>query len=257
MVMVASRLGGDPIGFAEYIRSLGYNLEVCIGNEPERLAARETIVRHRAAGAVLDTYTAWTLATMDALDVLVAVFGTVLVPQSVVDELRSLCDKEERSDGPSMTVSWHNGQFFRQEHTPEDNRARRRFIGEQVDKIEKACAIEPSIAPDVPTEIASFLTETFGSHVLDAANLAADSYVLVSEDLYFRQLADAAVTVRGVWLQPIFAFARDQGLLGRERYADLITKLAWRRHSHVSLEAVTLLQCCGPIRPQILRISEP
>src|SRR3954452_15080598 len=85
------------------------------------------------------------------------------------------------------------------------------------------------IAPDVPTEIASFLTETFGSHVLDAANLAADSYVLVSEDLYFRQLANAAVTVRGVWLQPIFAFARDQGLLGRERYADLITKLAWRR----------------------------
>jgi cellulose synthase operon protein C len=73
MTMVASQFGGDPIGFAEYIRSLDRNIETCVGAEPERVTARETIVRHRAAGAVLDTYTVWTAATMDVLGVLVAV----------------------------------------------------------------------------------------------------------------------------------------------------------------------------------------
>ena len=241
MVMVASRLGGDPVGFAEYVRSLDHDLEVCVGNEPERAAAREVIERHRAAGAVLDTYTSWTAATMDALDVLVAVFGTVLVPQSVLDELRILRDKDERSGGRSMTVSWHDGQFYRQEHTPEDSDARRHFIGEQIEKIERFCRVEPVTAPDAPSELASFVTETFGSHILDPANLAANGFVLIAEDLYFRQFADSAVTVQGVWLQAVFAFARDHGLIRRERYADLIVKLAWRRHGHLSLDPVTLL----------------
>jgi tetratricopeptide (TPR) repeat protein len=241
MVMVASRLGGDPIGFAEYIRSLDHDLEVCRGDEPERLAARETITHRRAGGAVLDTYTAWTLATMDALDVLVAVFGTVLAPQSVLDELRILRDKEVWSGGPSMTVSWQNGKFVRQDHTPEDIEGRRRFIGEQIEKIERVCRIEASTAPDVPTKVAAFLTETFGYHVLDSANLARDGAVLVAEDRYFRELAEAAVAVRSVWLQPIFAFATDEGLITRERYADLIVKLAWRRHGHLALDEGTLL----------------
>jgi hypothetical protein len=53
--------------------------------------------------------------------------------------------------------------------------------------------------------------------------------------------ADAAVTVRGVWLHSVFIPARDEGVLERARYADLVLKLAWRRHGHQALEAVTLL----------------
>lgn len=237
MAMVASRLSGDAIGFAEYVRSLDHNIETCVGNEPERLSAGEMIARHRAGGAVLDTYTAWTVATMDAFDILGAVFGKVIVPQSSIDELRSLRDREDMTGGRTMTLAWHNGQFVRQVHTREDIKSRHRFISDQMEKIEKACQIEPSAAPDSPSEMAAMVTEAFGSDVLDAAHIATDGYVLISDDLYFRQLADAAVTVKGVWLQPVIAFARDQGLIEHARYVDAVVKLAWRRHSHVSLDA--------------------
>ena len=240
MTMVASQFGGDPIGFAEYVRSLDRNIEACVGTEPERIAARETIVRHRAGGAVLDTYTAWTAATMDVLGVLVAVFGKLVVPQSVIDELRNLRDKDAIPEGPSMTLAWQNGQYFRQEHTQADADARRTFIGEQIQKIEQTCEVVPGSAPDSPSEVASLLTETFGSHVLDSANIAKDGYVLVSEDMFFRQMAEAAVGGKGVWLQSVLTFARDAGIIGHEQLADSSVKLAWRRHSHVSADPAIL-----------------
>jgi tetratricopeptide (TPR) repeat protein len=245
MAMVASRLGRDAVGFAEYVRSLDHDIETCVGNAPERDAAREIINRHRAAGAVLDTYTAWTVATMDAFDVLLSVFGKLVIPRSSIDELRSLRDKDDLGgDGRSMTIAWHNGQYIRQEFTREDIQVRDRFIAEQIEKIEKFCEIIPGAASDMPSELATILTETFGSDVLDPPYIGIEGYVLVSEDLYYRQIASAAVgaELRSVWLQPTIAFARESGLIDQARHAEITVKLARRRHSHVSIDAETLWQ---------------
>ncbi|MER8674605.1 tetratricopeptide repeat protein [Mesorhizobium sp. M0037] len=239
--MVADHLGGDTIGFVEYIRSLDADIRTCVGMEVERLAARALIVQHRAAGAVLDTYTAWTVATMGAFDVLKAIFGTLVVPQSVIDELRILRDKQEWTGEPSMTIAWHNGQYIRQEHTPEDVAARHSFIAEQLAKIEAACGVRPATAPDTPSEAASLITGMFGTHVLDAANLATDGYLLVSEDMNFRQWAEMASSVKGVWLQPVFAFAQETEEISDDRYASLLVKLAWRRHGHIAIDPQALL----------------
>lgn len=239
--MVAERLGGDTIGFIEYIRSLDTDVRTCVGMEAERLAARALIFQHRAAGAVLDTYAAWTVATMDAFDVLKAVFGTLVVPQSVIDELRILRDKQESTGRPSLTIAWHNGQYIRQELSPEDVATRRTFIAEQLAKIEAACEVRPATAPDDPSEVASLVTGMFDTHVLDAANLAADGYVLVSDDLHFRQWAHAATSAKGVWLQTVFARAQEIGEIDRHRYASLLVKLAWRRHGHLAIDPQALL----------------
>jgi hypothetical protein len=59
--------------------------------------------------------------------------------------------------------------------------------------------------------------------------------------MYFRQVAEAAVSAKGVWLQTVFAFARETGQIDNARYADAAVKLAWRRHSHVSIDPRTLL----------------
>jgi len=239
--MVAEHLGGDTIGFVEYIRSLDADIRTCVGTEAERLAAKRLIIQHRAVGAVLDTYTVWTVATMDAFDVLKTVFGTIIVPQSTIDELRILRDKQDLTGRPSLTVAWHNGEYIRQEHTPEDVAARRNFIAEQLVKIETACEVRPATAPDDPSEVASLVTGMFDTHVLDAANLAAEDYVLVSDDLYFRQWAEAATSAKGVWLQTVFARAQEIGKIDRHRYASLLVKLAWRRHSHLVIDPQALI----------------
>lgn len=240
--MVASHLGGDTIGFAEYIRSLNVDLQTCVGMPPQRDAALAIVRQHRAQGAVLDTYTAWTVATMDSFDVLKAVFGTLAVAQSTIDEIRALAGKHEPARGRSMTIAWHDGQYIKQEHSAEDAAARRAFIVEQLDKITASCEVRPAVAPDKPSEMAALITDMFDAQVLDAANLAADDQVLVSEDLYYRQVAEQVVSAKGVWLQAVFAFARESGLIDAARYAKVLVQLAWRRHSHVSIDPENLIK---------------
>ncbi|TWB93204.1 hypothetical protein FBZ93_111243 [Bradyrhizobium macuxiense] len=243
MAMVASRLGRDAIGFAEYIRSLDHEIATCTGTLQERDGARDAIARQRTSGAVLDTYAAWTAATMDAFDVLIAVFGRLVVPRSCIDELQRLRDRDSFAEfGPSMTIGWHDGQYVRQEHTAEDLGARQTFIAVQLKKIEANCAIVPVAAPDTPSELAVTLTDAFGVDVFDAAYVAAEGYVLLSEDIYFREMAAAAVThgITSVWLQAVSAFAFESSLIDAQRYADFTTKLSWRRHGHVSVDAAIL-----------------
>jgi tetratricopeptide (TPR) repeat protein len=244
MGMVATRLGGDAVSFADYVRSLDHDIDTCSGTAQERDAARDVVAQHRAAGAVLDTYTAWTVATIDAFDILAAVFGNLVIPRSCIDELRALRDRDQfAGEDRSMTIAWHDGHYFRQEHTREDIEARRNFISAQIAKVEEHCEIIPGAAPDTPSDLASMLTETFGADVLDEAYVAREGYVLVSEDMYYRQAAAAAVggEIKTVWLQPILAFARRASLIDAKRDAEITVKLAWRRHGHLSLDADTLL----------------
>ena len=245
MAMVSARLSRDSVGFADYIRSLDQEIVTSIGTMPERKAERMIIDQHRATGAVLDAYAAWTAATMDILDILRAVFGKLVLSQSCMDELRSLVDRQEfGSGGRSMTIAWHDGRFVRQEFTAEDNRARNAFIKSQIAKIEDACEVVASSAPDEPSELASMLTDTFGADVLDSADVAASGYVLLSEDLYYRQIATeaAGANATGVCLQSALSFARQKKLIPEERYAAAVVGLASRRHGHVWLEAETLFQ---------------
>lgn len=243
MTMVASRLGRDAIGFADFIRSLDHDILTCTGTAQERDAARAVISQRRVGGAVLDTYAAWTAATMDIFDILTAVFGKLVIPRSSIDELLGLRDRDEFPEfGRSMTIAWHDGQYIRQEHTREDIEARRSYIIAQVAKIERHCEIIPVVAPDAPSDLASTLTEAFGVDVFDPAYVAAQGYVLLSEDVYFREMVGVALEteIAGVWLQSAATFAYDQGLIDIERLADVTVKFAWRRHSHVAIDAAIL-----------------
>lgn len=238
---VVAKGGRDTIRFVEYIRFLDFDIRTCLGTETERLAVRGVLQEHRQAGAVLDAYTAWTVSTMDAFDVLQSVFGTLIVPQTVIDEIKTLRDEQETTARPSMTMTWHNGQYIRQEHTAEDIAARREYIVEQLTRIEAACEVRPVVAPDDPTDVAVLINQSFGSHVLDAANLVRAEHLLVSEDMHYRRFAEVACAAKGVWLQAIFSFAYETGMIDTRRYVDFVVKLAWRRHGHLALNADTML----------------
>ena len=202
LTMVASCLGRDSVGFANYIRLLGHDIRTCIGTDPEREIALRLIRDHRSRGAVLDAYTAWTAATMDILDVLKRVFGNLAVPRSCIDELRTLLSQENLDGGQMMSLSWHNGQYYREELSAEQIEKQDKYISDQLDKIKSVCEIVPAAAADSPSEVAKALTATFGSYVLDAIDVATEGYILVSEDQYYRQAATDALRldINSVWL---------------------------------------------------------
>ncbi|WP_108462916.1 tetratricopeptide repeat protein [Devosia naphthalenivorans] len=232
--MVATMAGNDVIGFVDYIRSLGADLTTCSGNVPERLAAAKLIQTRRAGGAVLDTYAAWSVATMNAFDVLTGVFGRPSVTQSTLDDLANLRERNF-ARGESMTLGLHDGEFVRRIQSAEEVSAAKAFVDEQVEKITAACDVLSVAAPDELHEIARTITDGFGSHVLDATFAAAEGRLLLSEDKFFREYAEQVAGAQGTWLQAVFNYALDHDLLTRSRHSELVASLAWRRHEHVSI----------------------
>ncbi|MBI1182363.1 MAG: hypothetical protein GC201_17615 [Alphaproteobacteria bacterium] len=238
---VVSQSGGDTIRFAEYIRFLDHDIRACIGTGTERAIARNYLQQHQGGGAVLDAYTAWTVATLDAFEELRAVFGFLIIPQSCIDEIKSLKDGQEIAGESMMTIGWHNGEYIRQEYTLEDIALRNEYISKNIKHIEGACDVQPVVIPDDPSEAAILISQSLGSNILDAPNLAGMKYLLVSEDFHFRQFGEMSCGARGVWLQEVFSFGFDIGVIDHRRYVELVVKLARFRHGHLTLHADTLL----------------
>lgn len=248
---ISARLHGDPISFADYIRSLGHDIVSCIGLGQERQQAFDTIIRHRTKGAVLDTYTAWTCAVLDLFPALQAVFGSLHIPQSVKDELLLFRGMDEPGE-KSLSIVYANGEYLRQEVSRSDIAKRRKAITTQIQKIEKNCTILPVAAPPIEGEgklerldALDTAVENFGPNVFDAAALAANDFVLLNEDMNYRRIASGIWPIQSVWIQPVLTYAVGAGLISRADFACKVVGLARLRHSYVSLDAVTLTEIAG------------
>ena len=130
MGMVATPHGGDAISsptMSDRWIMTSTAAPARQGNATPLMRWSNNIVRR---ARMLDTYTAWTVATMDAFDVLVAVFGKLVIPRSCIDELRGLRGRDQfGGENRSMTIAWHDGQYIRQEHTRRNGGTQRLHFG--------------------------------------------------------------------------------------------------------------------------------
>ena len=238
LAFVASVTGKDVISFSEYIHSLGEEIKTCIGSADERVFARNLIYYKTIDSAVLDTYTAWIVATFDIFDVLKSICGKLLIPQSAITEIRLLEEKHYPDGKEKMTIGWHNDQFVRDELSPEDSERIAKNISQLRERIEQNCNI---VSVAVPDEIDSDLSSYKDS--LDSIFLAQkENSFLISEDYYYRQLFfNLSKTQLSVWLQPLITYALEQGNIDKERYGKIIVQLAAYRHGHLSITTEALL----------------
>ncbi|MBD9488738.1 hypothetical protein [Ensifer sp. ENS11] len=251
LAFVSGRLHRDPVSFAEYVRSLGNEIRTCFGSAPEREQAFTIIGRHRASGAVLDTYTAWTAATLSLFPALKGLFGSLFIPQSVRDDLLLLKGIDKPS-GKSFSIIYHDGQFLKHETTREAATKRRKFIEQQQQKIEAFCEILAVSAPEITgdgseerIEWLEVAVENFGSGVLDPAAVAANGYVLLSEDMTYRVLANSIWPIKSTWLQPALTSAAILGIISYDEYVANVVALAKLRHGFVSIDHNILLKTLG------------
>jgi len=237
--MIAVHVSGGSIPFADYVRNRDRDIATAVGLERERAVALEAIGDKRGGGLVLDTYAVWTVATVGALDVLAKVFGTLTIAQSTMDELRRLRDRITPHNGESLSLGWSDGKFNGHRLDADQAAERLGAFNKIVSGIEKVCVIAPVDAPDSLTPLEETIAKAFGPHVLDPAYLAIDR-LLLSEDRYYRDAVAQMQGVASTWLQPILMWARDHKLLSVAEYARSMVKLAWRRHGHLGIDAVTL-----------------
>lgn len=238
--MVGAVVTGSAVSFANYVRSLGETIRTTVGGTHELETAQATAHHRRSGDLVLDTYAAWTAATMGLLPLLSRMFARVLIAQSSIDELKTLRNRFD-ADGESMSVSWTDGQFYRQIVSAEEGQAQRAYFDGQLETIDRYCVAAPVAAPDTLTPIEELIVKTFGAHAMDPAYLAADS-LLVSEDRHYRDAVRQMVGAESVWLQPILILALNQALLSFEDYARHLVQLAWRRHGHLSIDALVFFE---------------
>jgi tetratricopeptide (TPR) repeat protein len=243
LAVVTGMAGGEPTGLAGYVRNLNKDIVACHGSDAERVAAEKLALHPPPSGAVLDFYTAWIAASLKLISPLKSVFGKLIVPRSVIDTIAQMqLDSAVPLGGRSMSLGYRDGQFIRQEFSEEDAVVQQRAIGDRRTEIESECEVHPVDVPDDASEVARAVVAHGGAHVLDAAFLAAsDGRVLLSDDSYFRQLADGSCGAkRGMWLQPALNVARQRGIIGRAEYAEAVVGLAMCRHAHVALDEPTL-----------------
>ncbi|WFS02374.1 PIN domain-containing protein [Rhizobium tumorigenes] len=250
--LIAAKLGREPISFAEYVRSTGRTISTCIGNDPERARAIDTVLRHRSDGAVLDSYAVWTAAMLGVLPTLKEVFGTLYIGQSVKDDLHKFKGEDEPA-GTSFSIVYQDGQYAKHEVTRAQVLERRRFVTAKIQEIDKHCAVAPVAAPPIDGEASVERAETmdmivanFGPNLLDSAAIAAGGHVLLCEDMTYRQYAGAVWPIRSVWLQPVLACAVSLGLMTLSEYVAKLVSLARLKHGHLSLDDIILLEILRP-----------
>lgn len=246
LAMVARALGGDPVGFAQYVRTLGHDVATCTGGGEERVAACAAAATARGRGAVLDPYTAWVAAEMDLLPTLRAWFGTLHVPGSCIRMIDRMVEQQRHGIGKrQMSVSWHDGQFYRQEVDDDFLRSQIAVLEAGKAKIASACEIHAVLVPDETSRLADELLEAAGSSFLDAAFLASEHGMpLLSDDARYRSCAAAATGCGGIWLQAALMAAGRAGGLAASDYATAVVGLAARRHSYVTMDGGVLREIC-------------
>jgi hypothetical protein len=142
-----------------------------------------------------------------------------------------------------MIVNYRDGQYFREELTADQTKERAKAFADRRHKIEQFCEIVPVDIPDDASDLARGLIDQVSPHVLDAALLASENNrVLLSDDLYFRQVAQQVCGTKGIFLQAAITIAAAKGFLDTSAVANAIVGLAALRHAHVALSPAILLQ---------------
>jgi tetratricopeptide (TPR) repeat protein len=243
LAFIAAMTHTEVIKLASGITEFGREITTCYGNEAERSMAESLAVTYANEGAVLDCYTVWTAEAIGVLPALQKLFGTLFVPRSAIDELSAIQHEFGDAPGRMMTVVYQDGQYFREEQTAEQVDARGKAFAERRRTIERYCEVAPVDVPDGASDLARGLIEQSGSHVLDAAFLASETdKLLISEDLYFRQVAQQACGAKGTYLQAAVTVAAAKGFLDGPALANATVGLASLRHAHVSLSPATLFE---------------
>ena len=240
LAMAASLLGKSSPTFAERMSVSNIMIQTCGGATGEREAAFEYI--KAASGVVLDTYTAWLSVILDLIPVLKNLFARIAIPQSVIDELIAWRQEyESHGDEPIQTIGYKDGQYFREEVSPDRVAAAIRTIQSAIDQLRSNFEVVPAVIPDLASEFEQKLHSLGGSEMFHPVYAAKNEGLLfLSDDMLMRGLAHETASVDGVWLQAVLMIAYDQRLLSLGDYAEAVLQLALRGHNHVTLEVPTL-----------------
>lgn len=238
----AEILGIDVIKASQSIIATGRKFRVCVGTAEERDIASKAITFNSNGGCVADALTFYIIRRLGLEDAIVGVCGRIGMTESSVDVFRQRREEIELHNGkPFLVMSFHNGQYFREEITTEKLLTAFNEVKNDLLWIENNCDILPAESERILPPAFSNISKRVGRNLFDSI-LAADGSqrLLLSEDYLYRILATEHGKLAATWIQPVIMMARDKKILSPEKYDDAIYYMLDCGFEYISVDARNL-----------------
>ena len=152
------------------------------------------------SGAVLDALTAWYAARLGVFPILEDRLGPLAIPANELGCLHAMLDEPvDVGDEESMSITYQDGEFFRQIMTPEERADQLALIKSRIVAIEEACKIEPVVIPDNVSEVGEALLGFSSGDAVTPAAIAGQERLLLCDDMIMRHLAGSGFWRQGGW----------------------------------------------------------
>ena len=244
IAVAGKMLGLDPVETFVGLISTGHVIRVCVGTHEEREAAFAAIRDNSGQGCVLDALTLHVVMRLGLEKSVRAICGPIGITDATAMRLRQgIHELQDRIDEPDMTVFWRDGQFYRDEVSPDHKRRVLAQLEADAAWLAANTEILPAQGTKDPTPNVRSLLNELGSDFIDDVLAAEGSgRMLVSEDQALRAIAAGEFSVRSSWLQPVLMTAVRQGHLTRQEYAQALVALINSRLDFISIDADTLVE---------------
>lgn len=244
--VAASALGSDIIETRYGLQKAGRTYRVCGGTHPERMQAVEAVRSNQGRGCIVDALTLNIIRRLGLEDVVSAICGPIGVTGATRDLFWNRLRELKESGGPTLTLFWQDGYYYRREPTQEEWNEALQIREADLNWIDQHLTIVPAEGAADPPEELRHLNQVIGHNFIDDMLAAqGSSRLLLCQDQAYRVIAAQSLSVRATWLQPLLMFARDEDVLCRGRYGKVIISLIDFGDQVVSIDGGVLLSAAS------------
>jgi len=242
LALMARLVGTDPVSAFLGLINSGHKIHVCEGTQFERQGAFNTIQDNRAKGCLVDAVTLHLIRRLNLEKAVETICGPIgIVERTAVRIQAEIQQLQDGIDKPHMSIFYRDGQYYRDEATPE--RKRQALAMMQADQrwLSQHAQVIPARGTKDPSANWRMIEEKFGSHFLDEIRAAEGAgRILLSEDHVLRGLARSEFGVEGVWLQPVLMKALDANVMTDEEYLRAVLALIDANEEFISVNGAML-----------------
>jgi pentatricopeptide repeat protein len=194
---------------------------------------------------VIDLISLLTIHTLGVSEVVIRLFGKLLIAQTTVEALQNFIrDKHGLQERGFMSIGKEGEQYVKAEVKPEEVRRAVEYFENMVGWVGENCEVVPVTgALDVPREQRVLLEEMLGVPFLDSVLIATEgSNLLYSDDERLRSFARTEFKVEGVWTQIILMLALSENVIDKERYNRAVLDMVCSHYYHTGIDAYVLIE---------------
>jgi hypothetical protein len=173
-----------------------------------------------------------------------AVCGPIsMVDRTALTIRQKIHEIRERLGQTDMTVFYRDGQYYREETTPQQKRQALAALEDDQKWLSEATVVLPAEGKADPSPEWRAVIQRFGSEFLDEIRAAQSSgRLLLCEDHLLRALAQLEFGVAATWLQPVLMKAVANSDMTKEEYLRAIVVLIDSRLHFISVDGSLLAQ---------------